>query len=232
MISIQDSTPEALATAKLYYSSIDFAFNLCKELAVAERGNAELSGSLEHASKLLEPIVTHNAHLKSVDIQPAWPRHQALLRFDLLLQRLTTHLLVSKKWFPRYMSLRGSRLYYSDGNNGHPDTAAGTRAFLQSIPAPDGRYCVDLQGMRAAPLSNLSVCNADVQAAVLRRATRQSTGRRLPSRSRFLLTAKLIKTYTSLLPTTSRASAACALSKLQVQAPSPPPCPTSHRSWP
>ena len=131
----------------MYYSSIDLAFQLCKEFAAAERGNAELSKALEHASKLLERIVAHNALLKSSDVQPAWPRHAALLRFDLTLQRLTTHLLVSKKWFPRNMSLRGSRLYYSDGNNGHPDTAAGTRAFLQSIPAPDGRYCVDLQGM-------------------------------------------------------------------------------------
>jgi hypothetical protein len=202
IISIQDSKPQALVAAKLYYSSIEFAFNLCREFAAAERGNAELSGSLEHASKLLEPIVAHNAHLKSSDLQPAWPRHEALLRFDLLLQRYTTHFRVSKKWFPRNMSLRGSRLYYSDGKNEYPDTAAGTRAFMQSNPAPNGRYCVDLQGMRAAPVFNFSVCNAAVQGAVLRRAARQSTGRRLPSRSSSLLTAKIIKTCTSLPPMT------------------------------
>ena len=216
IISIQDSAPQALVAAKLYYGSIDFAFNLCREFAAAETGNAELSGPLEHASKVLEPIVAHNAHLKSFDIQPAWPRHQALLRFDLLLQRYTTHYVVSKKWFPRYMSLRGSRLYYSDGKNEYTDTAVGTRVFMQSNPAPDGRYCVDLQGMRAALVFNLSLCNAAVQAAALRRAARQSMGRRLPSRSSFLLTAQLIKTYTSLLPTTSRASAACSLSKPRV----------------
>jgi hypothetical protein len=158
IISIKDSTPEALAAAKLYYSSIDFAFNLCKELASVERGNSKLSEPLEHASKLLERIVAHNALLKSSDLQPAWPRHEALLRFDLPLQRLTTHLLVFKKWFPRNMSLRGSRLYYSDGNNGHPDTAAGTLAFMQSNPAPDGRYCVDLQGMRALLPPSTSPC--------------------------------------------------------------------------
>ena len=158
ILSIKDSTPQALAAAKLYYSFIDFAFKLCKEFAAAERGNAELSKALEHASKLLERIVAHNAHLKSSDLQPAWPRHKALVRFDLTLQRLTTHLLVSKKWFPRNMSLRGSRLYYSDGNNGHPDTAAGTLVFMQSNPAPDGRHCVDLQGMRALLFPSTSPC--------------------------------------------------------------------------
>ena len=158
ILSIKDSTPQALAAAKVYYSSIDFAFKLCKEFAAAERGNAELLKPLEHASKMLERIVAHNAHLKSSDLEPAWPRHKALVRFDLTLQRLTTHFLVSKKWFPRNMSLRGSRLYYSDGKNGHPDTAAGTLAFLQSNPAPDGRYCVDLHGMRALLLPLASPC--------------------------------------------------------------------------
>jgi hypothetical protein len=232
ILSIQDSTPQVLAAAKMYYSSIDLAFQLCKEFAAAERGNAELLEPLERASKLLERIVAHNALLKSSDFQPAWPKHEALLRFDLLVQRLTTHFRLGKKWFPRYMSLRGSRLYYSDGKNGHPDTAAGTLAFMRLKPAPDGRYCVNLQGMRAASSFNLSVCNAAVQAAALRRAARQSTGWRLPSRSSSLLTAKLIKTCTSLLPTTPRASAACASSKLRAQAVSPPPCPTSHCPWP
>ncbi len=147
--SINDATPQALVDAKLYYSNIEFAFNLCREFAAAERGNAELSGPLEHASKLLERIVAHNVFLRSSELQPAWPRHQALIRFDLSLQRLTTHFVVSKKWRMRNMSLRGSRLYYSDGKNGHPDTAQGTLTFMRSNPAPDGRYCVDLQGMRA-----------------------------------------------------------------------------------
>ncbi len=97
IISIKDSTPQALATAKVYYNSVDFAFNLCKEFAAVERSNAELSGALEHASKLLERIIDRNVHLKSSDLQPAWPRHEALLRFDLPLQRLTTHFLLSKK---------------------------------------------------------------------------------------------------------------------------------------
>jgi hypothetical protein len=107
---------------------------------------------------MLERIVAHNALLKCSDCQPTWPRHAALLRFDLPLHRLTTKFF-SKKWFPRFFSLRGSRLYYSDGKNGHPDTAEGTLAFMKLDPAPDGRYCVDLQGMRAA-VASASLCNA------------------------------------------------------------------------
>ena len=149
ILSIKDSTPQALAAAKVYYSSIDLAFQLCREFAAAERGNAELSKALEHASKLLERIVAHNALLKSSDVQPAWPRHQALLRFDLPLQLLTTHMLFSKKWFPRCFCLRGRHLYHSDGKNGHPDTQDGTLTFMRSKPAPDGRYCVDLHGTHA-----------------------------------------------------------------------------------
>ena len=91
--------------------------------------------------------------------QPGWPLVIALQRFDLPLHRLTTHYVLSKKWFPRFFSLRGCRLYYSDGKNGHPDTAEGTLAFLQLDPAPDGRYCVDVQGMRAA-VASASLCNA------------------------------------------------------------------------
>ena len=126
---------------------------LCSEFAAAESSNPNLSEHLSKAHDALQLIVEHNAHLKSSESpserQPAWPRHEALIRFDLQLHRLTTHLLVSKKWFSRHFSLRGSRLYYSDGKNGHPDTAEGTLAFMRSNPAPDGRYCIDLQGMRA-----------------------------------------------------------------------------------
>jgi serine/threonine protein kinase len=78
--------------------------------------------------------------------QPAWPRHEALLHFDVSLQRLTTHFVVSQKWFPRFFAIRGRHLYFSDGKNGYPDSRDGTQAFVQSNPAPDGRYCVDLQG--------------------------------------------------------------------------------------
>ena len=46
-----------------------------------------------------------------------------------------------------------------DGTQGHSDSPEGTLAFMQLDPAPDGRYCVDLQGMRAA-VAIASLCNA------------------------------------------------------------------------
>jgi ribosomal protein L13E len=155
-----DADPDMLAQAQLYYRDVEFASQLCSEFAAAVRGDAELSSRLSQAHDALQLIVDHNPLLRSPpsERQPAWPRHEALLRFDLPLQRITTHLLVSKKWFPRNMSLRDSRLYYSDGKNGHPDTAAGTLAFMRSNPAPDGRYCVDLHGMRAVLLLLATPC--------------------------------------------------------------------------
>jgi hypothetical protein len=139
---------------------VEFASQLCSEFAAAERGDAKLSSRLSQAHDALQLIVDHNTLLQSPtsERQPAWPRHKTLQRFDLPLQRLTTHLLVSKKWFPRNMSLRGSRLYYSDGNNGHPDTAAGTLAYMQSNPAPDGRYCLDLKGASACCVTSAFCC--------------------------------------------------------------------------
>ncbi len=149
IISVKNARSHELATAKAYYSNVEFAQQLCREFADAERGNHGLSEALENACKTLERIVVHNVLLKSSECQPAWPRHEALLRFDLPLQRLTTHLAVNKKWFPRFFCMRGCRLYYSDGKNGYPDTQDGTLAFMRSNPAPDGRYCVDLEGMHA-----------------------------------------------------------------------------------
>jgi hypothetical protein len=177
LLSPETSSPHDLAAAQQYYSSVEFAFQLCREFAAVEASDRELSAALGNACETLERIVAHNALLKCLDCQPTWSRHAALLRFDLPLHRLTTHYVVSKKWFPRFFSLRGSRLYYSDGKNGHPDTAEGTLAFMQLNPAPDGRYCVDVQGMRAA-VASASLCNAASQAALWVRATRRSTGRR------------------------------------------------------
>jgi ribosomal protein L13E len=155
-----DADPATLAQAQLYYRDVEFASQLCSEFAAAERGDAELSSRLSQAHDALQLIVDHNTLLRSPPFarQPPWPRHEALVRFDLPLQRLTTHLLVSKKWFQRNMSLRGSRLYYSDGNNGHPDTAAGTQAYVQSNPAPDGHYCVDLKGACACCVTSAFCC--------------------------------------------------------------------------
>jgi hypothetical protein len=136
--------------AKTYYHNIEFALQLCREFASFEKSDPAAFQPLDKACKALERIITHNPLLKSFHLhQPAWPRHQALLRLDLPLQRLTTHFLVTKKWFPRFFCMRGQRLYYSSGQNGHPDTQEGTLAYMRSNPAPDGRYCVDLSGVCA-----------------------------------------------------------------------------------
>jgi ribosomal protein L13E len=104
------------------------------QLREFDASSASLAALIDRAQKLLGR-------------QPAWPQHEALLRFDLQLQRLTTHMVFSKKWFPRFFCMRERRLYYSDGKKRHLDTQDGTLAFLQTNPAPDGRYCLDLQGM-------------------------------------------------------------------------------------
>jgi len=86
-----------------------------------------------------------NAH--SLLKEPAqWPLKSAPQQFSLPLQRLTSHLLFSKKWFPRFFVLCNRHLYYSDGNNGHPDSQEGTLAFVRSSPKSDVRYCVSLAG--------------------------------------------------------------------------------------
>jgi hypothetical protein len=111
-----------------------------RHLQDCDSSNASLSALIARARELLGR-------------QPAWPVHEELLCFDLPLNRLTTHFFVTKKWFPRYFCMRGCRLYYADGSNGYPDNREGTLEFLRSKPAPDGRYCVDLQGMCALPMS-------------------------------------------------------------------------------
>jgi hypothetical protein len=148
-----DSAPaDVLAAAQAFYSDVEFASQLCSEFAAAESGDPAMASLFSEAHSKLQPIVVHNTHLKSplCERQPAWPRHEALMRFDLPLQCLesgSSATKESKEWFARFYLLRGSRLYYSDGKNEHPDTQDNTLAFMRSKPAPDGRYCVDLQGM-------------------------------------------------------------------------------------
>ena len=167
---------------------MEFASQLCAEFAAAESSNPALSVPLAEAHKMLHRIVEHNALLKSSppDRQPAWPLHDALIRFDLPLQRLTTQFLVTKKWKSRFHVLRGSRLWYSDGKKGEADSHEGALAFMRSNPAPDGRYCIDLKGAHARCATAgfaVHVCDAHAQAAVSRAAAHPSMGRRSPSRS-------------------------------------------------
>ena len=156
-----DENPATLARSQLYYRDVEFASQLCSEFADAERGDAKLSSRLSQAHDALQLIVDHNPLLRSpppVGSQPAWPRHEALLRFDLPLFVLKHHLLFKDEWASRFVVLRGSRLYYSNGKSGHPDSLEGSLAFMRSNPAPDGHYCVDLHGMRALLLPLATPC--------------------------------------------------------------------------
>jgi hypothetical protein len=145
--------------AKKYYSNVEFAFQLCKEIAEVESSNQELSGHIVNACKKLERIIAHNVILKSSDYQPAWPRHDALLRFDLHLHRQSTHFILFKKWEQCFHVLKGTRLYHCSNdkvgcfsrNSVHPvqDSIKNTLAFVRSNPAPDGRHCIDLRGSQA-----------------------------------------------------------------------------------
>jgi hypothetical protein len=150
IVSVETATPEALDQAKSYYCDVEFAAQLCVEFAAAE-SNPNMKSHLIEAHKMLELIVAHNALLKSSPLvrQPAWPLHEALIRFDMSLQRLTTQYLVTKQWKPRFFLLRGSRLYYSNGKKGHSDSLEGTLAFMMSNPTPDGHCCINLKGAHA-----------------------------------------------------------------------------------
>ena len=146
---------DAAAVALLYYGDIEFASQLCSEFAAAESSNADLSANLSNARNALQLIIENNTHLKTPSShllrRPAWPRHEVLLRFDLALHRLTSQNYFFKKWIPRFFILRGSRLYYSNGKGGYPDSLEGSLAFMRSNPQLDGRHCIDLTGMHAPP---------------------------------------------------------------------------------
>jgi hypothetical protein len=149
---MKNASSQTLVMAKAYLHDIEFASQLCTEIVASEGSNSSLSGPVSDALKMLELIVNDNRLLQSqhhvhVDRQPAWPQHEVLLRFDLQLYRLTKHFKVTQKWIPRFFSMRGCRLYYSDGKNGFPNTRDGTLSFAQTNPSPDGRYCIELQGM-------------------------------------------------------------------------------------
>jgi hypothetical protein len=78
--------------------------------------------------------------------QPRWPRHGALVRFEAKLERLTSHMFLTKKWVPRFFVLRGSRLYYSNGKEGYPDSLEGSLAYMKTNPSPNGHFCMNIQG--------------------------------------------------------------------------------------
>jgi hypothetical protein len=153
LLSPETAAPQDLAAAKQYYSSVELGFQLCREFAAAEASDRELSAALGNACEMLERIVAHNVFLKCSDCQPTWPRHTALLRFDMPLRRLVTCADASKGWEPFFCSLRGRRqsfgLYYSLDTQGHARKLALMQLDL-AILSCDGCDYVDVLGTRAA----------------------------------------------------------------------------------
>jgi hypothetical protein len=253
-----DADPAMLAQARLYYSDVEFASQLCREFAAAKRGDAELSSRLSQAHDALQLIVDHNPLLRSPPSgrQPAWPRHEALILFDLPLLRLTPQYMFTKKWISRFFVLRGSRLYYSNGKSGHPDSLEGSLAFMRSNPKPDGHYCLDLTGACTRCYTLRGRCLllriSDALGCRLQRCAVQGGGRRAGVRLRnhvpcwaegaciifqhvrahHTACCRLQRMCAWLPPMTRRARAACASSKPRAQAAPPPPCPTSHPRQP
>jgi hypothetical protein len=86
---------------------------------------------------------------ESIDSKSPWPNVELLQKSSFRLQRLTTYMKSSKKWYSRFFVIQNHRLYYSDGKNGHPDSEEGTWSFVSSNPQPGRRYCVDLAGSSA-----------------------------------------------------------------------------------
>jgi hypothetical protein len=134
--------PEA---KKMRLAALQFQSESDKRLNEFDACKASLSELITRANAL-------------VDGEADWPQHAALLRFDLPLQRLTTQYMLTKKWTPRFFILRGSRLYYTNGKIGHPDSLEGSLAFMRSNPEPDGHYCLDLKGACARCVTAVFCC--------------------------------------------------------------------------
>ena len=135
---------EAKKQHALQAGDIPLAKSIISQLQQHESEAAIRLQDVDAISSELSAVVSRAQDLLDTS---AWPQHEALLRFDLPLQSLNTHMMIFKKWFPRFFCMRGRRLYYSDGKNGYPDPQDGTLAFMRSKPAPDRHSCLDLQGM-------------------------------------------------------------------------------------
>jgi hypothetical protein len=174
---------DALGHAQQYYANTEFAYQLCNEFAAAESSDPKLRARLRQASDALKLIVDHNTHLQTPPSQhqPAWPRHEALLRFDLPL-----HLLQSGTWTLRDFSLQDSfYLHHSDDKNEQP---VGFRSSVSNLFWRTVKYitptwvnCTDLRGARALLSHLYSACVTPLHRLQRRRLQRGSprTGVRL-----------------------------------------------------
>jgi hypothetical protein len=117
----------------------------CHDLVLQIRSEAnKRMQNFDHANDSLSKLASEADQLLSR--QPTWPRHDALLRFDAPLQRLTTQHRFTKKWKRRFFLLRGSRLYFSKGEIGHEESHEKSLMYMRSHPEVDGHFCMDLTG--------------------------------------------------------------------------------------
>jgi hypothetical protein len=80
-----------------------------------------------------------------LDRQPEWPLHSALIRFEATFKRQSRGAFSKKQRVSREFVLRAGRLYFSNGEKGHPDSREGSLAFMRENPKPDGKFCIELR---------------------------------------------------------------------------------------
>jgi hypothetical protein len=181
---ISSALPEAVAvaTSTSFRDELDRVDSLQVRLVEEELQQALQAGDIPQAEQLHHRMVQLQSaaaqRLKECDEavsslskltsqagqllarQPAWPRHEALLRFDLPLQRLTSFFYPFKKWKQNSCVMRGRYLYCipslsswccSNRVSADPTPFLTNQDSIKRIlyHLPDGHFCADLQGMRA-----------------------------------------------------------------------------------
>ncbi len=129
----------------------------CHHLVLQIRSEAnKRMQNFDHANDSLSKLASEAEQLLAR--KPTWPQHDALLRFDAPLQRLTTQHGFTKKWKRRFFLLRGSRLYFSKGEIGREESYETSFIYMRSNPEVDGHFCMDLTG--ASRDWRIDVCDA------------------------------------------------------------------------
>jgi hypothetical protein len=158
----ESSTSSSSALPVAYYNNVEFASQLCEEMArlpIEDDGTIHLTNARDQLQRLLasHPRSTAKDQLTSAQ-EPAWPRHEFLIRFDHPLHRLT-----GEEWKSAFYVLRAGRLYHCDGCNGHADSHEGVLAFMRSKPALDGHYCIKVGKSHGAEVCSVECCSQPVK---------------------------------------------------------------------
>jgi hypothetical protein len=157
----QSSTSVVSTAAISYYDDVEFALQICEELArlPVEDDGESYQRSRDQLQRLLasqqRPIATDQ--LKSAR-EPAWPRHELLIHFDRPLHRLA-----GEEWKSAFYALRSGRLYHCDGGNGHAASHDAVLAFIRSKPALDGHYCIKVGKSHGAEVCSVECCGQPVK---------------------------------------------------------------------